>query len=117
MTIERATEPNQLAVLLVERINDRDLDGLVALYENDAVLDTGDGPVSGSDAIREFWSRVLATGPHVSLGHQADPLLNGDLALTSTRVPGAFVTAEVARRQRDGSWKWVIDQPSLRISD
>ena len=89
----------------------------MALYEDAAILDTDDGPVAGPDAIREFWSRFLATGPRVSLGQQADQLVNGDLALTSTRVPGAFVTAEVARRQRDGSWKWAIDQPSLRVTD
>lgn len=115
MTVGRATEPNQLSSLLVERINARDIDGLVALYEDDAVLDTGSGLVTGSAAIREFWSGFLATDPHVELGRQAAPLVNGDLALTSTLVPGAFVTAEVARRQPDGSWKWAIDQPSLPV--
>jgi len=117
MAIEPAAEPNQLSALLVERINSRDLAGLVALYEDDAILDTSNGPVVGSAAIREFWSEFLATAPQVSLGQQAEPLVNGDLAFTSTRVPGAFVTAEVARRQPDGSWKWAIDQPSLRVTD
>lgn len=117
MSIQPATEPNQLSALLVERINRQDLDGLVALYEDDAVLDTSEGPVTGAAAIREFWSRFLAAEPRASPGQQAEPLVNGDLALTSTRVPGAFVTAEVARRQQDGSWKWAIDQPSLRIAD
>jgi hypothetical protein len=35
------------------------------------------------------------------------------LALTSTRLPDGTVTAEVARRQNDGTWQWVIDQFSL----
>jgi hypothetical protein len=35
-----------------------------------------------------------------------------DLALTSTRFTGG-VTAEVARRQPDGTWLWVIDQPNV----
>lgn len=117
MTIEQATDPNDLSRLLVERINARDLDGLVALYEDDAVLDTGDGLAVGADAIREFWTRLLATAPTVMLGQQTEPLVNGDLALTSTCVPGAFVTAEVARRQPDGSWRWIIDQPALPTTD
>jgi len=38
---------------------------------------------------------------------------DGDLALTSTRLPGGGATVEVARRQPDGSWRWVIDQPAV----
>jgi hypothetical protein len=30
---------------------------------------------------------------------------NGDLALTSTRLPGGVATVEVAKRQSDGSWR------------
>jgi hypothetical protein len=37
----------------------------------------------------------------------------GDLALTSTRLGSGQVTAEVARRQPDGTWRWVIDQWSV----
>ncbi len=37
----------------------------------------------------------------------------GDLALTSTRLPDGTVTAEIARRQSDGTWLWVIDQFSI----
>jgi hypothetical protein len=36
----------------------------------------------------------------------------GDLALTSTRSPGG-AAAEVARRQSDGSWLWLADQPNM----
>ncbi|MGW5366115.1 YybH family protein [Actinopolymorpha pittospori] len=116
MTGQRATEPNHLSQLLVERINARDVEGLVALYEDDAVLDTGDGLAIGSAAIREFWTQFLTTGITVTLGQQTEALLNGDLALTSTRLPGGPVTVEVARRQHDGSWKWAIDQPALPIT-
>jgi hypothetical protein len=37
---------------------------------------------------------------------------NGDIALTATVRPGN-ATAEVARRQPDGTWLWLIDQPSV----
>ena len=38
---------------------------------------------------------------------------NGELGHTSTRLPGGGATVEVARRQPDGSWRWVIDQPAV----
>jgi len=40
-------------------------------------------------------------------------LICGDLAITSTRLPDGTVTAEVARRQTDGTWRWVIDRFSI----
>ena len=47
------------------------------------------------------------------LGRESQPALRfGDLALTSTRFAGG-ATAEVARRQPDGTWLWVIDQPRV----
>lgn len=36
-----------------------------------------------------------------------------DIALTATRLPGGGATVEVARLQPDGTWRWVIDQPSV----
>lgn len=112
----RATEPNQLLQLLVERVRQRDVDGLVALFEDDAVLDTGAGLAEGAAAIREFWTDFVAQGVAVAAGTQSPPLINGDLALTSTVMPDGVVTVEIARRQADGSWRWVVDQPSLRVS-
>jgi hypothetical protein len=47
-------------------------------------------------------------------GEMRQPAIrNGDLALTSTRLPGGGATVEIARRQPDGSWRWVIDQPAV----
>jgi hypothetical protein len=37
----------------------------------------------------------------------------GDLAVTSSVLRDGTVTVEVARRQRDGTWLWVIDQPNV----
>ena len=116
MDRQQADEPNQLLQLLVERVQQRDVEGLVELFEDGAVLDAGDGLASGAAAIRDFWTKFLAEGVAVQVGTQSPPLVNGDLALTSTVMPDGVVTAEIARRQADGSWRWVVDQPSLRVS-
>lgn len=116
MSVRQAQEPNELLQLLIERVRAGDVEGLVELYESDAVLDVGDGLAIGSAEIRAFWAQFVASGVPVSLGRQSEPLVNGDLALTSSVMPDGVVTAEVARRQPDGSWKWALDQPSLPVS-
>jgi hypothetical protein len=71
----------------------------------------GSGQAAGTDAICQALARFLAGNPKVS-GVSQPALRFGDLALTSTRFDGG-ATAEVARRQPDGTWRWVIDQPRI----
>ncbi|GDY28512.1 hypothetical protein GTS_01450 [Gandjariella thermophila] len=95
------------------RANAGDVEGLVALYESDAVLALPDGAVAtGTEAIREVYRRLLADRPTFTPVAQRPALCHGDLALTSTRIPGG-ATTEVARRQPDGTWLWIIDQPNV----
>jgi ketosteroid isomerase-like protein len=111
---EPAREPNDLGRFFVERANAGDLEGLVALYTPDAVLEFPAGELAvGTDAIRATFERMLASRPQFQPGQQAPALICGDIALTSTKGAGGGVTAEVARRQPDGSWRWAIDQPSI----
>jgi len=56
------------------------------------------------------YERPLADGPTLAPGDQQPGLVNGELALTSTRLVGGGVTIEVARRQPDGTWLWAIDR-------
>ena len=109
---ERASEPEDLGRFFIERANAGDANGLAALYEPDAVLAAPQGQVTtGTEAIRQFYERLLA-GRQTFSGEQQPAPRNGDLALTSTRFPGG-VTVELARRQPDGTWLWVIDQPNI----
>jgi ketosteroid isomerase-like protein len=111
-----ALGPQDLARLLVSRTNSGDIEGMVALYESDAVLACGDGRIAvGTEAIRRFYIALLATGRKFALGDQQPAMVHADLALTSTRLPNGIITAEVARKQSDGSWLWVIDQPSIGV--
>jgi len=110
---ERANGPEDLSRFFVERANAGDVEGLVALYKPEAVLALPSGEVArGTEAIRQAYVQLLASRPTLTAGDQSPALLNGELALTSTRIPGG-ATAEVARRQSDGTWLWMIDQPNV----
>ena len=85
-----------------------DVDGMAALYEPEALLDCGEGRLTnGREAIRKFYGEVVATGRKFELGEQRAAMVCGALELTSTRLPDGTVTAEIARRQSDGTWLWV----------
>lgn len=111
---EPALNPEDLARFFVERANAGDVEGLAALYEDNAVLaGTGGELAVGTEAIRAFYAGLLANRPQFTPGDQRPALRQGDLALTSSRLVNGVVTAEVARRQPDGTWLWVIDQPAI----
>ena len=109
-----AKEPNDLERFFVERANAGDVEGLVELYESNATLAYGDGEVVvGLDQIRKFFINFLASRPQLSPSVQAPALRSGNLALTSSRLGNGDITAEIARRQPDGNWLWVVDQFAL----
>ena len=111
---ECAVQPEDLSRFVVERLNAGDVEGLVALYEPDAVLALPNGRVAkGTSEIHQAYEHLVSGGPTFAPGRQQPTLRNGDLALTSVRLPDGGVTVEVARRQEDGTWLWVIDQPGL----
>jgi uncharacterized protein (TIGR02246 family) len=111
---EPAREPQDLERLLIARQWVGDVDGMAALFAPDAVVDSGEGRLTrGREAIRAFFAEITATGRKFAAGVQSPAVINGDLALTSTRLPDGTVTAEVARRQGDGTWLWVIDRFSV----
>ena len=108
-----AHDPQELERLIVSRQRAGDIEGIVALYEPDALLDADGRLMQGREAIRRFFAEVVATGRKYELGEQQPAFVSGDLALTSTRLADGSVTAEVARKQRDGTWLWVIDRFSI----
>jgi uncharacterized protein (TIGR02246 family) len=100
------------------RINDQDLDGLVALYAPDATLVLMDGSsVTGTDAIREQYAGFLELKGRMTLRSryviEAGDLaaLSNEWTLTAGDLTMSAITAEVARREPDGGWRYVIDHP------
>jgi ketosteroid isomerase-like protein len=111
-----ASSPDDLERLYVERVNAGDVEGLLALFEPDAVLAFGPGRIAtGSAEIRRVFEEYVASGVRLRPGGQRPTLRAGDLAFTSTRLDDGGVTAEIARRQPDGTWRWVIDRWDVAV--
>lgn len=101
-----------------------DVDALVAMYEEHAVQLQPDGSVSSDrDALRAMFERLVRQGPMPDVPQRL-AIVSDDLSLTSTtyRFPGSdggvtsMTTAEVSRRQSDGSWQVGIDAPTFLTS-
>jgi uncharacterized protein (TIGR02246 family) len=113
-----AMEPRDLHRQVQDAFNARDADALVALYEPDAVMATPEGEfVRGVDAIRQQWEGFIALGGTITMitRHAAEvgdiALLRNDWHFVAEGMEFSSRTAEVARRQPDGTWRYVIDHP------
>jgi uncharacterized protein (TIGR02246 family) len=118
-----ARTPEEVAQMWAENFVAGDVDGLVALYEPDAALVAQPGEVvMGIEAIREVLSGLVAmrlTYNLVSL----KVLQTGDIALSfadwtlagtgpdGEPIEMAAQTSDVLRRQPDGGWRFIIDNP------
>jgi ketosteroid isomerase-like protein len=119
---EKARTSEDLHRLWGEYFVAGDLDGLVSLYEPDAAFVAQSGAfVTGLRAIREVLARFIETRRKFRL-EVGRAIQTGDLALlvSSWKLEGELRgepyettgrTADVARRQPDGSWLLVIDSP------
>jgi uncharacterized protein (TIGR02246 family) len=117
-----ATEPEQMHRLFEQAFNAGDLEALLALYEPDAALIPQPGTVvEGRAAIRDALRWFLDRRGEITLDTRL-VLRVGDLAFLANRwsLAGGTMpdgspaelgatTAEVARRQADGTWLYVID--------
>lgn len=117
--------PIKLHAAFVAAFNAGDLEAMTALYEPEAVLASQPGApvVSGVDAIREAYRGFFAMKPEIHLetlgvveAGEGLALLHGQWSMKGTAPDGAEIrmegrNTEVVRRQPDGRWLFVIDNP------
>jgi ketosteroid isomerase-like protein len=122
-----ANTPEEVSRLIGEAITAKDIDGALTLYEPDATFDMpkgfGEGSVTGLDGLRETFTGFMAMSPNLRINAEKT-LLSGDTALVTgnwtlkgtgpdgndIEANGRF--ADVVRRQPDGNWLFVIDNPN-----
>ena len=123
--LRRAAEPEDCDRILLDALQEGDIETSVALYEPDATLFTKSGDVMiGHNAIRANNAALIALKPTFHIEYIVTTM-NGDGSIATTRmkarlegtrpdgrpVRSALHTLEVLRRQEDGSWRYVIDDP------
>ena len=121
-----AKNPEDVERLFEERVNAGDLEGVLALYEPGATLVRPEGDVTGAAAVRAFWSQLLAAKPRVQTQVTKVVRVGDDLAVLYNEWSGSMrgqdgqptalagKATEVARRQADGTWRFIVDDPRMR---
>jgi ketosteroid isomerase-like protein len=122
--VERTTAtPEQVLARIVDGINSGDLDSLMPLYESEAAFaaepgSLAHGPQGVSEALAGFISMRGKLDLEVTRVLEVDDLalVLGVWSFDGTGPDGEPVhlearNADVLRRQRDGSWRFVIDNP------
>jgi uncharacterized protein (TIGR02246 family) len=118
-----ANSPADCDHQIIAAINAGDIEAGLALYESGATFIAEPGsPVTGIDAIRQVMAGFLAMKPTMTIevpivvesGDTA--LLHSHWTLKGTGPDGSPVEmdmrgTEVVRRQSDGTWKFIIDNP------
>jgi ketosteroid isomerase-like protein len=118
----------QLPHAFADAFNRADADALVAIYEDGAALVPPGAPaagaVRGEAPIRELAASFFAMNPKIAITSEPQIVEVGELALLvgtwqmqATGEDGSPVElsgtyTDVGRRQPDGTWRYVIDNPA-----
>ena len=122
-----ARTAKEIAPLIAQALSSGDVDTVIGLYEADGAFIPPGAPASdavrGRAAIREVVQQFLAMKPTmtVDLANVVEvdeiALVTGNWTLEGQGTDGAITMsgtfANIGRRQRDGTWLYVLDNPEV----
>lgn len=124
LTDTDAATPSALMTTFARRARSGDAAGLVELYEPGAVFEPTIGAtLRGAEKISPALAELAALHPTIEFVGEPAVVIVDDIALVSNswtmtaELPDGSplreggVSADVLRRQRDGTWRVLIDQP------
>ena len=114
-----AQTPEQCFALFAAKFNSGNLEGLLALYEPGACLVQQNGPPArGTAVLRQRLAAFVAIHPvytsQVARVIDADDnlaMLYSEWTLTANATTLSGKAIQIVRRQSDGTWKIVVDDP------
>ncbi len=114
----RAKSPEEICSLFRKYMAEGDIDSLLGVYDDDVVFMNQTGELKkGKEGIRE--ELMPFAEQKADFSYQILQVIRADnIALMHTRWnvpsvqgPKELYAIEVARRQPDDSWRWLIDDP------
>ena len=120
-----AHSPAEIHELFRIAFNRGDVDALIALYEPDAILVVNARIVTGREEIRKAYAEILLRRGRMTLetravveSQQGLAVLHGSWKVEPATGNAAEpvtrgLSTEVVRRQTDGTWLFVIDNPFI----
>ncbi len=110
-----AASPEDLGHRFGLAVRAGDLDAIVELYAADAVVTLPHGrEAAGHAAIRAAFEAALASGADLGVASVGRAVTSGPLACTTTVDTAGRVHTQVARREPDGTWRWIRDVSRLQ---
>ncbi len=113
-----ARAPSEIHALFLDAFNREDVEAVTALYEPGAILVTARGTVAGHEAIAEAFKVMLAHHGRMVLetcsaveSSEGLAVLHASWSLQGTGSAVCGISTEAVRRQTDGTWLFVIDEP------
>lgn len=120
-----ATTPEDCDRLFAEAVNRGDAAAVAALYEEAGVLALGGDVFTGPAQIRPAIEGMVAAKARITM-NVTRVVRGGDVAMVyndwrmtmsgpdGKPVESSGKALEVVRRQADGTWKYVVDDPNAR---
>ena len=113
-----AQTPSEIHALFRDAFNRGDLETLVALYEPGAVLVISGQAAVGHQAIREAYHSMIQSRGQMELETRSAiesgeglAVLHASWTLHTSGSTARGLSTEVVRRQPNGTWLFVIDEP------